>query len=131
MSKIKGGTRSLFEDMVVKEAISSPTTVAPILTNDVFKSNFHSMITVSPAECKFQRSILTPPAHHRMPSESSLEPSHREPSKEQVHLPLKKIETKKRTSLAMDEQKLGSPRELDIASALKSEDPEQASRVIQ
>ena len=60
VSKIKGGTKSLFEDQTVREVIKSPTTIAPILTNENFKANFHSIIAASPAECRFQKSILTP-----------------------------------------------------------------------
>ena len=40
VNKIKGGTMSLFEDPIVKDAIKSTTSVAPIISNEAFKSNF-------------------------------------------------------------------------------------------
>ncbi len=51
---------SLFEDETIKEVIRRPTANAPILTNEQFKANFHNILTFSPAECNFQKSILAP-----------------------------------------------------------------------
>jgi hypothetical protein len=57
--KIRGGTKSIFEDGVVREAMQSSTTKAPILTDEKIKSKFQSLLTVSPIECRFQKSIRT------------------------------------------------------------------------
>jgi hypothetical protein len=53
VNKVKGGTMSIFEDPTVKDAIKAPTSVAPILSNENFKTNFQNIVTVVANECNF------------------------------------------------------------------------------
>lgn len=58
VNKVKGGTMSIFEDPTVKDSIKASKSVAPILSNENFKSNFQNIVTVAASECNFQRKVL-------------------------------------------------------------------------